>query len=88
MTLLLTNSMLETGSEALLALMQELTAGYCNGVQVKLGRLNQLMLTAGTERIDFLHDFEFAKSSVKDAAPVKYYLAYHPEKNWPLNHTQ
>jgi phosphorylase kinase alpha/beta subunit len=36
---------------------------------VKLGRLNQLMLTAGTQRIDFLQeDFEFSQSSVKDAA--------------------
>jgi len=87
-TLMLTHTMLETGSEALLALMQELKDGMSNGVQVKLGRLNQLMLTAGTERVDFLHDFEFSQSPVKDAAPRQYYLACNPEKNWPLNHTQ
>ncbi len=87
-TLMLTHTMLESGSEAMLALMQELKDGLCDGVQVKLGRLNQLMLTAGTERVDFLHDFEFSQSPLKDAAPRHYYLACNPEKNWPLNHTQ
>ena len=87
-TLMLTHTMLETGSEALLALMQELKEGMSNGIRVKLGQLNQLMLTAGTERIDFLHDFEFFQSPVKDAAPRQYYLACNPEKNWPLTHTQ
>jgi phosphorylase kinase alpha/beta subunit len=72
----------------LLELIQELKDGCCNGVRVKLGRLNQLMLTAGTERIDFLHEFEFTQSPVKDAAPRRYYLTSHPKKNGPLGHTQ
>ncbi len=72
----------------LLELIQELKDGLCNGVRVKLGRLNQLMLTAGTERIDFLHEFEFTQSPVKDAAPRRYYLTSHPQKNGPLGHTQ
>jgi len=72
----------------LLELIQELKDGWCNGVRVKLGRLNQLMLTAGTERIDFLHEFEFTHSPVKDAAPRQYYLTSHPKKNGPLGHTQ
>jgi phosphorylase kinase alpha/beta subunit len=72
----------------LLELIQELKDGCCNGVRVKLGRLNQLMLTAGTERIDFLHEFEFTHSPVKDAAPRQYYLTSHPKKNGPLGHTQ
>ncbi|XWK87310.1 MAG: glycoside hydrolase family 15 protein [Phormidium sp.] len=88
MTLLLTHSMLETGSEALLALMQELNSGYCNGVQVKLGNLQQFMQTSAKERIDFIHEFEFTQSPVQNTAPVKYYLTYKPEKNWPLGHTQ
>jgi len=73
---------------ALLGLIQELKEGLCDGVRVKLGRLNQLMLTAGTERIDFLQEFEFTQSPVKDAAPRRYYLTSHPEKNGPLGHTQ
>ena len=87
-TLMLTHTMLETGSEALLALMQELKKGFCNDVHVKLGRLQQLMLTAKTERIDFLHDFEFSHSSVKDATSKRYYLACNPEKTGSLGHTQ
>lgn len=72
----------------LLQLIQELKDGLCNGVQVKLGRLNELMLTAGTERIDFLQEFKFTQSPVKDAALRCYYLTSHPEKSGPLGHTQ
>jgi len=50
--------MLES-SEALLELMQELKDGLCNGVRVKLGRLNQLMLTAGTEQLIFCMTLNF-----------------------------
>lgn len=87
-TLLLTEAMLDSGAEALLDLMQELKTGECSGVPVKLGNLNQLVRTAGTERIDFLHDFEFAQSPVKDAGIRCFYLGYNREKTWPLSHTQ
>lgn len=87
-TLMLTHIMLETGSEALLELMQEFKSGICNDVHVKLGRLQQLMLTAKTQRIDFLHDFEFSQSSVKNVAPRRYYLAFNPDKNRALGSTQ
>ncbi|AKG22562.1 glycoside hydrolase family 15 protein [Calothrix sp. 336/3] len=88
LTLMLTHTLLETGSEALLALMQELQDGVCNGVRVKLGRLNQLILTAATERIDYFPDWQFTQSSVKNAMPRRTFLAFHPEKNWQLAHTQ
>ena len=87
-TLLITHAMLETGADALLALMQEFKAGLCNGVRVKLGRLNQLMLTAGCERIDFLHDFKFAQQSVQDAVPPQQYLPFDAAQTLPLSHTQ
>jgi phosphorylase kinase alpha/beta subunit len=88
LTLMLTHTMLEIGSQALLELMQELKDGICNGVQVKLGRLNQLMLTAAIQRIDFLPDADFSQSPVKNTRLRCYYLAYHPERNWRLGHTQ
>ncbi|HLP90733.1 MAG TPA: glycoside hydrolase family 15 protein [Nostocaceae cyanobacterium] len=88
LTLMITRTMLETGAEALLELMQELKEGVCNGVPVKLGRLNQLMLTATMQRIDFLSDGEFTQFTVKNAALRCYYLAFQPEKNWRLGHTQ
>lgn len=87
-TLMLTHTMLETGREALLELMKELRDGYCNNTPVKLGNLNQLMLTAGTEKIDFLHEFDFTESPVTGAVEVRNYLTYSPEKTWPLGHTQ
>lgn len=87
-TLMLTHTMLETGREALLELMKEFRDGHCNNTPVKLGNLKQLMLTAGTERIDFMHDFEFTESPVTGALETRSYLNYNPEKTWPLGHTQ
>ncbi|MEG4070372.1 glycoside hydrolase family 15 protein [Microcoleus sp. Pol11C2] len=87
-TLMLTHTMLETGREALLELMKEFRDGHCNNTPVKLGNLKQLMLTAGTERIDFMHDFEFTESPVTGAIEMRPYLTYNPEKTWPLGHTQ
>jgi phosphorylase kinase alpha/beta subunit len=85
---MLTHTMLETGREALLELMKELRDGHCNNTPVKLGNLKQLMLTAGTERIDFMHDFEFTESPVTGAVETRSYLTYNPEKTWSLGHTQ
>ncbi|MDV2996402.1 MAG: hypothetical protein N4J56_006056 [Chroococcidiopsis sp. SAG 2025] len=87
-TLMLTHTMLETEKEALLPLMEELRSGVCNGVHVKLGRLQQLMLTAKTERIDFLHELNFTRLAVNKNAQRNYYLTFHPEKNLPLGITQ
>ena len=72
----------------MLELMKELRDGHCNNTPVKLGNLKQLMLTAGTERIDFMHDFEFTESPVTGAVETRSYLAYNPEKTWSLGHTQ
>ncbi len=94
MTLLLTESMLAAddpeSDEAIpfLTLMNELKDGNCNGIQVRLGRLNQLMLTAAIERMDFLHDFEFTQSPVQDALPECFYLSFNPERSRPLSSTQ
>jgi phosphorylase kinase alpha/beta subunit len=68
MTLLLTKELLQEGqaefqdqeyNSPLLALLHELQGGRCQGVAIRLGPLSQLMLTAGTEKIDSLPDFEF-----------------------------
>ncbi|CAA9383339.1 Phosphorylase kinase alpha subunit [uncultured Leptolyngbya sp.] len=94
MTLLLDQEMLEaddpeaSDTMPLLTLLQELNSGNCNGVQVKLGQLNQLMLTAAIERIDFLHDFDFTQSPVQDALPETQYLNFQPDKLVPLSITQ
>ncbi|BAZ81931.1 MAG: glycoside hydrolase family 15 protein [Sphaerospermopsis kisseleviana] len=88
LTLMITRTMLETGSDALLALMQELKNGVCGGVQVKLGKLNQLMLTGAIQRIDFITDIELFCPPVKNARLRCYYLVSQPEKNWRLGHTQ
>jgi phosphorylase kinase alpha/beta subunit len=94
MTLLLTHTMLKAEEDAIdkglpiLTLIKELQEGTCNGVQVKLGRLNQLMMTACTERMDFLYSFSFAEAPVQDASPTEVYLAFSPTRNFPLSITQ
>jgi phosphorylase kinase alpha/beta subunit len=94
MTLLLTHSMLKAEDDGrgetfpILTLLKELSEGKCNGVQVKLGHLNQLMLTACVERIGFLHDFEFSQSPVQDARLTQVYLAFDPARAFPLSITQ
>ncbi|MFM7427191.1 MAG: glycoside hydrolase family 15 protein, partial [Elainella sp.] len=71
----------------LFKLLKELQTGSCNGVTVKLGRLSQFLLTAGVERVDEVHELTFT-ASVQDAAPVPYYLTFHPDRNLPLTNTQ
>ncbi|NJR15459.1 MAG: glycosyl hydrolase family 15 [Calothrix sp. CSU_2_0] len=88
LTLMLTHTMLEVGREALLELMQELKDGICNGVRVKLGKLNQLILTGAIERIDYLQNFEFLHSSVQNATPQCKYLAFNPNKIGQLGNMQ
>lgn len=94
MTLLLTRTMLGNDDEwsdsaaPILALIQELKAGDCNGVRVKLAPLYQLLLTTSVERIDFLHDFTFTQAPVLDALPLKTYLGFEAEATLPLNSVQ
>ncbi len=85
MTLLLTRTLLETGREALLELIEAFKSGECGGVHVRLGRLGELRQTAGLERIDYLHEFEFSDAPVRDALPGQYRLTADPRQSLPLN---
>jgi len=94
-TLLLTHRMFETEGEAeaiaqspLLQLLKELQTGTCNGVTVKLGNLHQLLITSATERIDFIHDFEFSESALTEVNPISKFLQTDINSNYPLSHTQ
>jgi phosphorylase kinase alpha/beta subunit len=93
MTLLLTKSLVQEGQDEfqghqyaspLLELIAEFKQGKCNGVPIRLGSLHQLKLTAGIERIDQLHDFEFAANVINPLVPQHYYLTYHADRNHPL----
>jgi phosphorylase kinase alpha/beta subunit len=70
MTLLLTADLLQEGqaefqnpdySSPLLAILHELKQGQCQGVPIRLGLLSQLMLTAGTEWLEELPQFQWSK---------------------------
>jgi len=93
MTLLLTHAMLaektvEIEQSPLLKLLKELKNGSCNGVSVRLGQLNQFQLTAGLERIDYVHDFEFDQNPVLEPAAQDYFLTFDPACSLPLTSTQ
>lgn len=84
MTILLTRSLWETGGEAVLELIGEMETGRCAGVPVRLGRIGLLAGAAATERIDYLHDFEFTAAPLQDAKPEQYRLHIELESNQPL----
>jgi len=84
-TLLLTRTVLETGQDALLSLIQELKTGECDGIHVRLGRIGELRQTAGLERIDYLHEFEFSGAPVRDAQPGNFLLAVEMDQCAPLS---
>lgn len=88
LTLLLTPAMFADTASPMLSLMKDLREGVCEGVPVKLGRLNQLLLTAGTERVDDIHDFNFGESSVQNPSIAPHYLLFRPERNGLLSSTQ
>lgn len=73
MTLLLTHDMLRDQAP-LLELFTELQDGQCGSVPVKLGRLQELIRTAGVERFDFIHDIDLTESFVQDALSQRFYL--------------
>ena len=85
MTLLISRTIWDTGRETLLELMSELQSGVCGNVSVQLGRLSQLITTACKERIDFLHDFQFAPAQLAGAAVKTYHLRFEPPFNAPLD---
>jgi phosphorylase kinase alpha/beta subunit len=80
LTLLLTKTMLLSGRQPLLQLFQELGNGECNGVKVKLGSLQQLLLMAGMERMDVLEDFQFVPSDVMEFRSGTHHLSFDPQR--------
>jgi phosphorylase kinase alpha/beta subunit len=93
-TLLLTRAMVEAGSEEgldqspLLNLVKQLRDGYCGGTPVRLGTLQQLIITAGSERMDEVHDFEFTEAPVQSAACPARRLNFDRAQMVPLSGTE
>ncbi len=87
MTLLLTHDMLRDQAP-LLELFTELQDGWCGSVPVKLGRLQELIRTAGIERFDFIHDLDLTESFVPEALPQPFYLKAKGDRHTLLNSAQ
>ena len=97
LTLLLTKSLLQEGqdefkgqqySSPILELINQFKQGSCNGVPIRLGSLNLLKLTAGTERIDNLHEFKFNPAAIDANIEQHYYLSYSTDRTQSLTNTQ
>jgi len=90
MTLLLTHDMFQDplAQTRLLELFKEMQEGQCGVVPVRLGRLQELMLTAGTERIDFIHDFAFTQSPLQGGQRSPSYLPFYPDSSQTLTPSQ
>ncbi|MBW4652312.1 MAG: glycoside hydrolase family 15 protein [Kaiparowitsia implicata GSE-PSE-MK54-09C] len=87
LTLLLTHDMMNN-QDILLKLIREMQDGRCGGVPVKLGRLQEFLLTAGSERFDFIHDFQFTQSPVQNAQPRPHSLPFDPALTQELTPAQ
>jgi phosphorylase kinase alpha/beta subunit len=90
MTILLTHDMFELGrrpihESPLMHLIQELKAGKCGGVPVVLGPLYQLLLTAGSERIDDIGVHILSHQQFHYVPQVSSYLSMVPEDAKPLD---
>jgi phosphorylase kinase alpha/beta subunit len=90
MTLLLTHEMFELGrrpihESPLLQLIQELKSGKCGSVPVLLGPLYQLVLTAGSERIDDIGIHTFRTEQLRYIPRESAYLPMVPEHAHPLD---
>lgn len=85
-TLLLTHDMLDRGQDALLGLMQQFQDGQCGDVPITVGRLNQLMLTSGRDRLDFLPELETL--TFLDLNHLRQYLNYKADVTKPLGRLQ
>ncbi len=88
MTLLITRRMFASGQTAFLELIQELNSGHCDGVPIKVGPLQQLLLTAGLERIDDPHNFRFEASSLRGPSIKIARLKLDPAQNIALSNVQ
>lgn len=88
LTLLLTRTLFESGREALLDLIQELNTGACNGVEIQLGPLQQMLRTAAIERIDNLPGFRFPDTAVQNRQLECWLLTHDARQDRPLSHVQ
>jgi phosphorylase kinase alpha/beta subunit len=89
-TLLLTHELFELGhrpihQSPLLQLIQEMKSGTCGGVPVVLGPLYQLLLTAGTERIDDIGTYRFSDAQPRYIPRISSFLALVPQETEPLS---
>jgi phosphorylase kinase alpha/beta subunit len=84
MTLMLTRQLLDTGRDAILDLIHQLESGHCGSIPVQLGTLAQFIPTAGTERIDFIHDHVFDSVSADDIVTPVTRLPFDPNQCRPL----
>ena len=88
--LLLSHVMFQLGHKPihespLLALIQELQAGRCDHVPIRVGPLYQMKMTAATERIDSINGYILGSSKERYSPGNTSYLAFGSEAVGPLS---
>lgn len=85
LVLLITESMMhEEGQQALISLMEELQVGECNGIPVKIGRLNELILSTVKRRMDYLGDYRFKTPPKRSSRATGFRLKWDKIKVRPV----
>lgn len=80
------NMLAEHDREILIEFIKELQSGNINGTPIRFGELSKLAETAITEKIDYLHDFQFSQASwEKTARPCFLTLPIDTELPEPLS---
>lgn len=93
MTLLLTHDRLENGAggidpqSPLIRLMVECQGGKCDGVRIHMDTLEQLLVTAGVRRLDFLDDFNvrMTQKTITSVPQPSNILSFDPAQTRPLD---
>ena len=85
-TLLITESMLtHGGQEIILNLFGELRSGRCNGADVRMGFLTQLMATTSKQCINDLAELRFSQPPMHNEIPSTSILHYDPQTTATLS---
>jgi phosphorylase kinase alpha/beta subunit len=88
LAILITNVMLKSGSDALLALIQELKMGNVPGYRCDWGQWHNWRSRPGENGLISCMILNLNKPHLQNAIAPRYLLKFDPEQSYPISHTQ
>lgn len=89
MALFINEAMLnDESAQELFQCLQELQSGFCNGIPVLVGEVDELAVLANNQRIDYIHDFEFSQINNVTETSQHRMIRFDPALCQPLNFLQ